>query len=64
VTRLREVGKGLFYGLAPWWLYERECHYAGWSYREHLAENLRLAWRWATWRETKGDREFAAEASS
>ena len=40
-------------------MYEDDCHYEGMSYREHLAINLALAWRWATGRETQGDREFA-----
>lgn len=56
--RIRAVARGLFYGLLPWRLYERECHYAGNSYWWHLRENLRLALRWASWRETKEDRQF------
>lgn len=39
----------LWYGILPWCLYERECHYEGWTYRQHLCHNLRYAWGWLTY---------------
>jgi hypothetical protein len=57
VIRLRAIWYALWFGLLPWWCYERTPHYA-FGYREHLRRNLRLAWLWATWHETQGDYEF------
>jgi len=62
--RLRAIVNALFYGIAPWRLYERECHYEGMSYRAHLLLNLGLAFRWATRRETEDDREFEREVNA
>lgn len=59
VWRAGMIGEALFYGLLPSRVYERERHYDC-SYWRHAAMNLALAWRWATWRETSDDREFAA----
>ena len=56
--RLRAIILALWHGLAPWWLYESECHYAPMSYREHLACNLRYALRWARGAQTFGDMRF------
>lgn len=59
--RARAIGCALFYGVLPWRVYERECHYAPMSYsdrRSHLWMNLQLAARWATGREAQDDREF------
>lgn len=43
--RAKQIWECLSFGLRPWWMYERTCHYQGWSYWRHLAVNLRLAWR-------------------
>jgi len=59
--RLRLVAEALWYGLLPWRVYERECHYAC-SYWRHAAVNVALAWRWATWTETAEDRAFAGSS--
>lgn len=56
--RIRAIICALWYGVLPWQLYERECHYRGMTYGEHLLLNLRLAVTWATWSETEDDREF------
>lgn len=58
MIRFRAIVKALFYAIVPWWAYERTCHHAGWTYRQHAAENLHLAWRWCTRRETQDDRAF------
>ena len=55
--RLRAIVKALYYGIAPWWLYEDESHY-NCGYLRHLAMNIALAGRWLTFRETAKDREF------
>lgn len=58
MTRLRAIAKALYYGIAPWWIYEPHCHYEGMSYWAHLGMNLRLAFAWATFTESDEDRAF------
>lgn len=58
--RAKAVFFALKYGLLPWRLYEDECHYEPMGYFAHLALNLALALRWATWSETADDRRFEA----
>lgn len=55
--RAKAILKALFYGIAPWWMYERKCHYEC-SYSEHLTMNLKMAYRWATKNEREDDVEF------
>jgi hypothetical protein len=62
-TRLRAIGCALFYGLAPFWLYEDEPHYWPMGYLPHLGMNLALAARWLTFREDEGDRQFEREVN-
>lgn len=62
--RRRAVINALFYGIAPWRVYEDRCHYEGMSYLAHLGLNLGLAFRWATGRETESDREFELETNT
>jgi hypothetical protein len=62
--RLHAIVCALYYGIAPWWVYEDECHYEGMSYRAHLWLNLRLAARWLTWCEDAEDREFEASVNA
>ena len=38
--RLKSIGECLFYGVLPWWMYEKKCHHEGWTYWRHLWENL------------------------
>jgi hypothetical protein len=56
--RARAIWFSLKYGVLP---YESDCHYgregAG-GYFSHLRINLALAWRWATFAESAGDRAF------
>jgi hypothetical protein len=61
--RLRAIGCALFYGVAPWWLYEDQPHYERWSYWRHLGINLCVATRWLTGRESAEDRRFEAEVN-
>lgn len=58
--RARAVRCGLFYGLAPYWLYEPAPHYGcgARAYVAHAQLNLRLAARWMARRETADDIEF------
>ncbi len=58
--RARAIWEALWFGIRPSWMYEATPHYDC-GYRRHLAMNLALAWRWATWRETDDDRAFARE---
>jgi hypothetical protein len=62
--RARAIACALFYGLAPWRLYERACHYSPMSYRAHLAMNLGYAWIWLTGRESAEDRAFELEVNA
>lgn len=55
--RARAVWCCLWYGVWPWWMYERAPHY-GCGYWAHLWLNLRYAARWVARRETREDREF------
>lgn len=61
--RLRAIACALRFGLLPWRLYERECHYEGMSYLAHLGMNLAVAWRWLTGRETNADRNFELDVN-
>lgn len=62
--RPRAIASCLFYGLAPWQLYEDECHYAPWGYWRHLWENVVYGVRWLTFRETAEDWEFEREVNA
>ncbi len=62
--RLRAIACALFYGIAPWQVYEKTCHYEGMSYWAHLRMNLGVAWRWLTGRETQEDIEFEVETNA
>lgn len=46
-----------WYGILPWRLYEKKCHYIGDSYWWHLRENARYAWTWIRGCETDQDRQ-------
>ena len=61
--RLRAIWSCLFFGLMPWQLYERTCHYKGMSYTMHLTYNLRYALDWVCFRETDAEREFEKEVN-
>lgn len=61
--RLRAISCAAFYGLAPYWLYEDEPHYAPWSYWRHLRENLAYGIRWLLFVETDEDRAFERDVN-
>lgn len=61
IPRGRQIRDALWFGLRPSWMYEAEPHYDC-GYWRHAAMNVALAWRWATHRETRDDREFAIES--
>ncbi len=48
----------LFYGILPWFLYEKECHYKGMSYLEHLIMNLDVIRDWLYGNPTIADIKF------
>jgi hypothetical protein len=57
--RIAAVAKALWFGLLPWWLYERECHYAPkLGYLSHAWTNILFAWRFATGAEDYIDRAY------
>ena len=60
--RLASVWYCLWYGVRPWWMYERVKHHRG-SYWDHLTANLAYAWRWVTWRDQTADRAYEAEVN-
>jgi hypothetical protein len=55
--RIRAIYKCVVHGLLPYWMYEKQKHYTC-SYLEHLAINIKYAWRWATFSETESDINF------
>ena len=56
--RGRAIVCALWFGVLPWWVYERRCHHPGEGYLAHLVRNVAYALLWATWREDDGDRAF------
>jgi hypothetical protein len=61
--RTRAIFCALWFGVLPWWVYERECHYRPIGYWRHLLQNLGYAWRWMRKREDAADRAFEAAAN-
>ena len=57
-VRLRAVWCCMWFGLMPWQLYERQCHYVGLSYIQHVMLNVELAVIWLTGKELSSDWEF------
>lgn len=55
--RKKAIYNALYFGIMPYWVYEKEKHYSC-SYFEHLIINLKYAWRWATCEEDESDKEF------
>ena len=45
-TRLRAIFCCLYFGIMPWQVYEKDHHYKGMSYWNHLVMNLEMAWQW------------------
>ena len=64
MVRIRAIWYCLFFGLLPWWVYEKECHYKGMTYRRHRWLNLALAARWVRNEQTPEDIEFEREANN
>lgn len=60
--RIRAIYYCLKFGVLPWWCYERRRHYTC-SYLDHLALNLRYAWRWITFQETAEDITFERQVN-
>jgi hypothetical protein len=58
MIRIKAIYYCLKYGLLPYWLYEKECHYKGTSYLQHLLINIKYACVWITFNETEEDIEF------
>lgn len=64
MRRARAIYYCLKFGLLPWQLYESECHYAGWSYWQHLMINMELAWTWLSRQEDADLIEFERETNN
>lgn len=62
MMRARAILSCLYYGLMPWWVYERHRHYTC-SWWAHLVINAKYAWRWITFREDEEDRTFERETN-
>jgi len=56
-VRMRAIAHAIYFGVMPYWVYEQVKHYDC-SYLQHLAINVRYAWRWITYQEDESDREF------
>lgn len=61
--RIKAILNCLYFGLLPWWVYERNRHYDC-SYIRHLAINIQYAWRWITFQENESDREFELKVNN
>jgi hypothetical protein len=57
MQRVKAILYCLKFGLLPYWLYEKKCHYDC-SYVEHLWINVKYAWRWMTFSEYESDVDF------
>jgi hypothetical protein len=57
-VRLRAVWCCFWFGLVPWQFYERQCHYVGMNYIQHVMLNVELAIIWVTGKELHSDWEF------
>ncbi len=65
MLRLKGIFDCLYFGFVPSFVYEKESHYKGkCSYWFHLRMNLRFAWHWATFQESKGLRELATQKTT
>lgn len=62
MVRIRAILNCFFFGIMPWWVYEKNRHYQC-SYLQHLCINIQYAWRWITYREDESDRDFEAEVN-
>lgn len=62
MVRLKAILNCLYFGLLPWWMYEKKRHYDC-SYVYHLVINIQHAWRWATFHEDESDKEFESEVN-
>lgn len=57
MVRVTAIAYSLLYGLFPYWVYERKCHYDC-TYLQHLVINLKYSWRWLSFQEYESDVEF------
>lgn len=55
--RLKAIFKAFYYGVLPYWAYERVKHYDC-SYFTHFLINVKYAFRWLTFTEDESDIEF------
>jgi hypothetical protein len=62
MIRLKAILFALFYGFAPFWMYEKEKHYKC-SYWLHLWINLKYAFRWISFKEDASDWEFERQTN-
>lgn len=64
MKRLKAIYFCLKFGVLPFWMYEKECHYKGMTYFNHLVLNIKYALVWITFRETSEDIQFEAETNN
>ena len=55
--KLRAIFCCLYFGITPWWFYQKEKHYDG-TYLNHLKLNLQYAKLWITNSYTEDDIKF------
>jgi hypothetical protein len=63
MIRIRAILKALYFGLMPYWVYEKVRHYEC-SYFRHLVINIRYAFRWVTYSEDESDRQFELKTNN
>ncbi|MGN6416161.1 MAG: hypothetical protein ACTHMC_01625 [Pseudobacter sp.] len=63
MIRIKAILYALYFGIMPYWMYEKERHYRC-SWYAHLVINLQYAYRWITFRETHSDRKFERKTNN
>ena len=56
--RLKAIFCCLYFGITPWWVYQKACHYEGMSYWNHLILNMEQVRIWLTGEYSFGDLRF------
>lgn len=57
MIRIKAIWYCLKFGILPYWMYEKKKHYEC-NYFEHLMINIKMACRWALFKEDETDIEF------
>jgi hypothetical protein len=62
MIRIRAIFCALWFGIMPYWVYERHCHYRR-GYWKHLKLNLETAMLWILFREKPSWHQFERDVN-